>query len=172
ASRDRSANWWMKAMDLNDEARLLRSVPLFQRIDSSKLRLLAFSSERYSYAPGEIICRQGDDGDSAFVILIGNAEVMVSLPEASGGEMLHKVADLGPNAIVGEMSVLCNRPRSATVRAVTPMEALRIERGVLLNLLQTDPIVMNEVLHVLAERLAVTTEELGRARKVSAGGDA
>ncbi len=159
-------------MDLNDEARLLKSVPLFQRIDPSRLRLLAFSSERYCYSPGEIICRQGDDGDSAYVILLGTAEVMVSTPAPGGGEELHKVADLGPNALVGEMAVLCNRARSATVRAVTPLEALRIDRSFLLDLLQNDPIAMNEVLRVLADRLATTTEELGRARRQGAAGDA
>ena len=154
-------------MDLNEEARLMKSVPLFQCMDPAKLRLLAFSSERHSYSPGEVVCRQGEEGDSAFVILSGEAEVLVD--SLDPGTDPYKVAELGPHALVGEMAVLCDRPRSATVRATTPLEALQIRRSFLLDMFRSDPRVMLEVLRIMAMRLAATTEELGRARRAAAG---
>lgn len=67
-------------MSLNEEVELLRRVPLFAKIDPSKLKLLAFTSQRLTYKPGDVLFRQGDPGDAAFVIIGGEAEVMVDTP--------------------------------------------------------------------------------------------
>ncbi len=153
-------------MNLNEETLQLCGVPLFRRIDASKLKLLAFTSERLEYAPGDIICHQGEEGDGAFVILTGRAEVLVA---AGPDGALTPVSELAPNSIVGEMATLCDRPRSATVRALTRVEALRIPRDSLQTLLNSNPTAMIEVIRVLADRLAATTEELGRLRNACAG---
>lgn len=150
-------------MNLNDETLQLCGVPLFQRIEASSLRRLAFTSERYEYGPGEVICEQGTEGDGAFVLLSGKAEVLIRT--APGAEMV-SVSELGPNAIVGEMATLTGQLRSATVRALTPVEALQIPRDALLELLNNNPSAMIEVLRVLAQRLAATTDELGRLRTI------
>lgn len=152
-------------MNLNEETMQLCGVPLFRRIDASKLKLLAFTSERQDYEPGEVICRQGDEGDSAFVILRGRAEVLVA---AGASASLTKVSELEPNSVVGEMAALCDRPRSATVRALTRVEALRIPRDSLRGLLQSNPLAMIEIIRVLSDRLVATTEELGRLRNLCA----
>ena len=148
-------------MDLNQETLQLCGVPLFRRIDAAKLRRLAFTSERFEYMPGEVICEQGDEGDGAFVLLSGTAEVMVHV---GAQKDLIRVSELGPNAIVGEMATLTSLPRSATVRALTTVEALRIPREALLDLVNNNPSAMIEVVRVMAERLAATTDELGRLR--------
>lgn len=153
-------------MNLNEETSMLCSVPLFRKINPAKLKLLAFASERLDYDPGEVICHQGDEGDSAFVILKGQAEVLV---QTRPGDGMQHVTDLQPNALVGEMAVLCDRPRSATVRALTPVQALRVPREALRDLLQHNPAAMIEVIRILADRLALTTEELGRIRSACAG---
>lgn len=152
-------------MNLHEETCQLCAVPLFRRIDASKLKLLAFTSERQEYAPGEIICSQGDEGESAFVILRGRAEVLVA---AGPEESLTKVSELGPNSVVGEMATLCDRPRSATVRALTPVDALRIPRDSLRSLLHSNPLAMIEIIRLLSDRLAATTEELGKLRNICA----
>ena len=99
-------------MSLNEEVELLRNIPMFARIEPSKLKLLAFTSERLTFQSGQDLCVQGADGDSAFIIIEGDAEVIVDSPN---GPMT--VAAMGRNDVVGEIAILCDVPRTATVRA-------------------------------------------------------
>src|SRR5262245_41523758 len=99
-------------MILKDEVELLRRVPLFAGVEPTKLKLLAFTSDRMSFLPGQVLFEQGDTGDAAYVVLGGSAEVLVN---RSGAQI--KVADIEKNAIVGEIAILCDVPRTATVRA-------------------------------------------------------
>ena len=64
-------------MLLKDEVGMLRRVPLFSGIEPTKLKLLAFTSDRVSYSAGQILFRQGDEGDAAYVILSGSADILV-----------------------------------------------------------------------------------------------
>ncbi len=64
-------------MLLKDEVGMLRKVPLFAGVEPSKLKLLAFTSDRVSYSPGQILFHQGDEGDAAYVILSGTADILV-----------------------------------------------------------------------------------------------
>jgi CRP-like cAMP-binding protein len=144
---------------LKDEVQTLRQVPLFAGVAPAKLKLLAFASDRVSYRAGEILFRQGDPGDAAYVILEGKADI---LAEANGG--LIKIAELADNAIVGEIAILCDVSRTATVRASGPIEALRIRKDDFLKLLADYPDMMFEILRSLAQRLTRTTSELTEAR--------
>lgn len=146
-------------MLLNDEVKMLKQVPLFAGVSSAKLKLLAFTSERVSYRTGDVLCRQGDMGDAAFVLLSGHADVIVDGPT---GQI--KVADLEENAIVGEIAILCDVARTATVRAASPVEALRISKDNFFKLMSDFPEMTIEVVRVLADRLSVTTMELSEAR--------
>lgn len=146
-------------MLLNDEVKMLRQVPLFAGVSPAKLKLLAFTSDRASYRQGEILCRQGDPGDAAFVLLSGHADVIVDGPT---GQI--KVADLEENAIVGEIAILCGVARTATVKASTPVEALRISKENFFKLMTDFPEMTIEVVRVLADRLSQTTIELTEAR--------
>lgn len=144
---------------LKDEVQTLRQVPLFAGVAPAKLKLLAFASDRVSYRPGEILFRQGDPGDAAYVILEGKADI---LADASGGQI--KIAELSDNAIVGEIAILCDVSRTATVKAAGPLEALRIRKDDFLKLLADYPDMMFEILRSLAQRLTRTTSELTEAR--------
>src|ERR1700686_3184895 len=99
-------------MGLQQEFEVLRRVPFFAEIEPSKLKLLAFMSERAGFDDGKVLFRQGDTGDAAYLIIDGEAEVVL---EGAAGPLI--VATLGANDIVGEMAILCNAPRNATVRA-------------------------------------------------------
>lgn len=143
---------------------MLRRVPLFSGVDPTKLKLLAFTSDRVHYASGEILFRQGDSGDAAYVILTGRADILVETP---GGQI--KVAEVENNSIVGEIAILCDVSRTATVRANTNLEALRISKEHFLKLLTDFPEMTIEIMRELASRLSRTTMELtderSRARK-------
>lgn len=144
---------------LKDEVNILRQVPLFAGVAPAKLKLLAFASDRVSYRPGEILFRQGDPGDAAYVILEGRADI---LAEVNGGMI--KVAEVADNSIVGEIAILCDVSRTATVKASASLEALRIRKDDFLKLLADYPDAMFEILRSLAQRLTRTTAELTDAR--------
>jgi CRP-like cAMP-binding protein len=149
---------------LNDEVRMLRQVPMFAGMAPAKLKLLAFTSERVAYRGGDVLFRQGEDGDAAYVILEGRADVLLNTPK---GEV--KVAEITENAIVGEIAILCDIARTATVRAVTNVEALRISKENFMKLLLDFPEMTIEVVRVLADRLTRTTAELTAARSKEQG---
>lgn len=146
-------------MQLKDEVELLRRVPLFSGVAPAKLKLLAFTSDRVSFDAGQTLFKQGDPGDAAYVVLVGSADVLVN---SQSGEI--KVATLEPNSIVGEIAILCDVSRTATVRANAPLETLRIRKEHFLKLLAEFPEMAVEIMRVLADRLSHTTAELSEAR--------
>jgi len=98
-------------MSLKEEFELLRRVPIFAEIEPSKLKLLAFMSERVGFDPGKLLMRQGDPADAAYLIIEGDVEVVLETP---AGQFV--VATIGANEIVGDMGILGNsagrdRPR-------------------------------------------------------------
>ncbi|MGA1803180.1 cyclic nucleotide-binding domain-containing protein [Rhizobium sp. HT1-10] len=146
-------------MLLRDEVEMLRRVPIFARIAPAKLKLLAFTSDRVSYRTGQILFHQGDLGDAAYVVLAGTADILVDTP---AGEI--KVADVEVNSIVGEIAILCDVSRTATVKATSNVEALRISKEHFLKLLSDFPEMAVDIMRVLADRLNHTTAELTAAR--------
>jgi CRP-like cAMP-binding protein len=142
-------------MTLDAEVQSLRQVPMFKAIDPSRLKLLAFTSERIHYRAGQHFFDQGDVADAAYVILDGRAEVLID----HDGDRV-KVADLGRNALVGEMAILSDSARSATVVAAEPVSALRIDKSVFLELLSQFPQMSIAVMRELAVRLERTTAQL------------
>jgi CRP-like cAMP-binding protein len=135
-------------MTLDTEVQSLRQVPMFREIDPARLKLLAFTSERVNFAEGQRFFSQGDSADAAYVILAGKANVALNTPN---GEI--KVAELGQNALVGEMGILSDTPRSATIIAAEPTTALRIDKRVLLELLTQFPQMALAVMRELAKRI-------------------
>ena len=152
-------------MALNEEVEALRTIPLFQRIEASKLRLLAFTSERVNFRPGDLVVEQGAIGDAAYIVLEGTAEVLVETPQ---GPL--KVAELGRNDIIGEIAILIDVPRTATVRTTEAMTALRISKELFFRLVAEFPQMAVEIMRELAQRLDKTTTDLREARaKLAAG---
>ncbi len=148
-------------MLLNDEVDRLKRVPLFAKMEPAKLKLLAFTSDRMSFQPQQVLFHQGDDGDAAYVIMKGEADIVA---ETAGGDI--PLARVGENAIVGEIAILCDVPRTATVRAATQMDTLRIEKEHFLRLIREFPELGIEVMRELADRLTRTTAELSQARSI------
>lgn len=146
-------------MTLESEVQSLRQVPMFKSVDPARLKLLAFTSERVHFAEGQRFFTQGDASDAAYVILSGEAEVSLDTP--SGGSV--KVAVLGANALVGEMGILSDAHRSATITAVGTATALRIDRRVFLELLAQFPQIAIAVMRELATRLERTNQQLIQA---------
>ncbi|MEO1102823.1 MAG: Crp/Fnr family transcriptional regulator [Pseudomonadota bacterium] len=152
-------------MSLNQDFEALRKVPLFRGIDDQKLRLLAFMSERVRFEAGEVLMEEGGYGDVAYIILSGEADVLVN---SGSGEQL--VATIGENDFVGEIAILIDVPRTATVRATSTLVALGIEKEQFFKLLGNFPDMAVEVMRALAHRLERTTREFGRLRAALSDG--
>ncbi|WP_108662506.1 cyclic nucleotide-binding domain-containing protein [Acuticoccus kandeliae] len=152
-------------MSLDSDAAALRKVPLFRGVDDQKLRLLAFMSERVRFEAGENIVVEGDFGDTAYIILSGSADVLIS---SAQGEQL--VATVGENDFVGEIAILIDVPRTATVRATSELMALSVSKEHFFKLLTNFPDMAVEVMRALAHRLERTTREFGKLRAALADG--
>ena len=145
-------------MSLNEEVELLRNIPLFAKLEPSKLKLLAFTAERITYELDQNLFSQGDVGDAAYIIVEGAAKVIVDTPD---GEL--EVAALGRNDFVGEIAILCDVPRTATVRASAKTVTLRITKDLFFRLVAEFPEMSVEIMRELASRLEQTTQQLREA---------
>lgn len=152
-------------MKFEAEVAALQKTPMFRDVDPSRLRLLAFMGEDRSFRDGEYVVRQGDASDSAFLILDGVADVVIDI----GGKPT-VVAQLKNNEIFGEMAMLCETPRTASVRANGDLRTLAFEREPMLRLLREFPEMAIEMSRSLAHRLERTTAELARLRAAGQGG--
>lgn len=146
-------------MSLNEEVELLRQIPMFQKVEQSKLKLLAFTSERLTFQPSQVICEQGEPGDSMYVIVAGDADVIVNMP---AGPL--KVAMLHKNNFFGEIAILCDIPRTATVKAVTELVTLRITKDLFYRLVSEFPQMAIEIMREIAARLDRTTQVLQQTK--------
>ncbi len=144
-------------MSLQVEADALRRVPLFRGVEPAKLRLLAFISERMSFQDGEYLCRQGERGNTAYILLSGGADVVLETAEGP-----RPLAHLHENDIVGEISILIDIPRTASVIATGEVIALAISKDNFFRMLARFPEMGLEVMRVLAHRLERTTRDLAQ----------
>jgi CRP-like cAMP-binding protein len=145
-------------MSLNQEVELLKNIPLFARVEPSKLKLLAFASERLTFNPGRELFHQGDHADKAYIIIEGDAAVLVDTPNGT-----IKVATLSKNALVGEIGILCDVPRTATIKAESKVVTLAIARDVFFQMVTEFPQMGVEIMRELARRLERTTAQLTQA---------
>ncbi len=142
-------------MTLEEDVELLRKIPMFAKIEPSKLKLLAFTSERLTFNAGDSLFKQGDVGDALYVIMEGEADVLVDTP---GGQIT--VATMGEHDFVGDIAVLCDVPRTATVTATSKLTTMRISKDLFFQLVCQFPQIAIEIMRVLAHRLDVTTRKL------------
>jgi len=145
-------------MNLNEEVELLKGVPIFARIEPAKLKLLAFTSERMTFAAGQELFHQGDPGDAMYVILDGVADVLIDSP---GGQIT--VAQLKKNNFVGDMAILGDVPRTATIKARESLTTLKISKDMFYRLVTEFPQMAIEMMRELAHRVEDTNQKLRAA---------
>jgi CRP-like cAMP-binding protein len=149
-------------VSINEEVELLQKIPLFAKIEPSKLKLLAFTSERLTFRAEDELFHQGDVGDAAYIIIGGEADVILT---TDSGDII--VATFKQNDIVGEIAILCDVPRTATVKAKVELEVLKISKDLFFRMVGEFPQMAVEIMRELALRLDRTTDQL---MKASSGG--
>ncbi len=108
-----------------------------------------------TYKDGDVIVRQGDTGDSMYVIQEGQAEVVV---EKEGREV--RLRTIGQGEFIGEMAVFEREVRSATVRAVGDVRVLTVDRRGLLRRIQEDPSLAFRIMETMSRRIRTLSEDV------------
>lgn len=123
----------------------MRRVPLFAGCSKRELAQIASVADELSFDAGRTLIEEGERGREFIVLLDGEVEVR------KGGRKLPK---RGGDSFFGELALLTDAPRSATVRTATPVRALVITDQAFRRLLESSPSIQTKVLRSLAERLA------------------
>jgi CRP/FNR family transcriptional regulator len=139
-------------------AQLLARVPLFAGMSAESLRELAAVAVPRSFEAGHVIFREGDQGDTAYVIRSG--KVRVTRQHSSGRTIT--LAELRPGQIFGELAMFDHETRSATVEAIERTAALALLARDLKRVLQRHPEIALKLLGAFAGRLRAANERISR----------
>jgi len=143
----------------------LRKSPLFEGLSDNELKQLMDDAKPVSLRAGEVLMKQGDPGNTAFIVVQGGFEI-----QKQSGQSLIKIDVRGSGEIIGEMALLSQAPRSATVTAVVDSETLCISKEVFDNLLSTSPSAAKAVLHWIMARLSQNDALLHQQERMAALG--
>jgi nitrite reductase/ring-hydroxylating ferredoxin subunit len=136
----------------------LASVPLFADLDQAELDGLESFTFRKQFAAGEMIMEEGRTGNGLYVVLSGSVEVVQGIMSPRP----QRLRVLGPGEPFGEIALLGDWKRSASVRAIDDVECMGMDRWAFLAHLKTKPTLAIRVLQMLAGRLAkVGTDATG-----------
>jgi small-conductance mechanosensitive channel/CRP-like cAMP-binding protein len=133
-------------------ATTLASCALFSVLAADQVAQLAAAGRVLTFAPGEAIVREGEAGDCLYQLLAGRVEVL----KAVGAGRQVAVRQLEPGELFGEMTLLLDAPRSATVRALEECRLLQLDRAALAPVLQGQP----ELMQRLADQVSRRRQEL------------
>lgn len=137
-----------------EKAVFLKSVSLFQNIPAERIADIAQVAVETHVAANEVLFREGDHGDSLYIVLSGCVRV-------HKGEKT--LASLTRGACLGEMAVLDQEPRSADVTAMEESTLLRIDQEAFYEVLSQSPELMHGIIRLLTSRLRATGERLAAA---------
>jgi CRP/FNR family transcriptional regulator, cyclic AMP receptor protein len=132
------------APERDAKVRLLSGVPLFSPCAKHELRRIAALVDEVEAPKGKTLVREGDQGAEFFVVVEGSATVT---------RRGRKVATVGPGSFFGELALLDQGPRAATVTADTDMQLLVLSSGAFSAILYDMPSVSRGILRGMAKRL-------------------
>lgn len=144
-------------------ASLLSGIGLFAGLDRVSLSKLAAHLDSIELPSGSVLVCEGDPGDAFYLVADGSFGVFRRI-DAGFGEA--RIRTLGPGDPLGEMALLTNSPRTATVRADTNGEVLRLERARFLSLVGQEPSVALAIAATLSRRLGTTQSRADAGARV------
>jgi CRP-like cAMP-binding protein len=127
----------------------LKRAALFADLPPADLKRVADIAHEHFYTDGEIIAGQGEPGDEMYIIVAGEVKVVAS----QGDQAERELARRKPGDVVGEMSIISQEPRMATLIAAGDVRMLTIEQKQFEGILRERPETRLAVLRVLCERL-------------------
>jgi HEAT repeat protein len=139
----------LKTLSSMERVLLLRCVPLLEDLTPEELQRVAAISTDQDFEDGEKICEQGETGDLMFVIISGEARVVVT----QAGQPEKEIARRAAGDVVGEMSIISGEPRLASVISVGDVHTLCLERLHFESLLRERPEISLAVMRELCKRI-------------------
>lgn len=143
----------------------LHQIQLFSGLDNYALERLVAMSTELTLKPGDYLIREGEMGDSMFVIVEGDLQVLKKVGDSSV-----VIAKRYPGEVIGEMAVLDQAPRTASVVALTPSRLLQIDQETFTALLDWSPTAARAVLRTFAARIRNTEAVLRQSEKMASLG--
>jgi CRP/FNR family cyclic AMP-dependent transcriptional regulator len=128
---------------------ILKSVPLFSSFSDVQLSSLMPAVQHRSYPRNAFILRAGEETDALYIVLSGRVKVLI--PDAEGHEVILSV--MGPHDFFGEMGLLDDQPRSASVETLEPCEMLRISKTGFMNCVRENRDLAMLIIRNLVKRL-------------------
>jgi CRP/FNR family transcriptional regulator len=141
-----------------DTAQLLRQVALFSTLVEDDLAQVAELAVPRTFATGEVVFREGDASDTCYVIRSGHARAVIEHPYGRSITL----AQFGPGEIFGELAMLGEEPRSATVETLEETEAIAILGPDMRRLLREHPGISIKLIAALGQRLREANDRLSR----------
>lgn len=135
-------------LEFDERTAVLRNVEIFKPLQDTEIKTLAAAAAKNFFAAGETLVKQGDEGDSLFIIIDGRASVSIADPD--GVKTI--TAELGQGAFFGEMSLLTGEKRAATVTAECDMEIMEITRDEFSEVIIKNSAIAGQLSGILASR--------------------
>jgi CRP/FNR family transcriptional regulator, cyclic AMP receptor protein len=140
----------MRLFNQNTKVEALKRAPLFEGLSKKELTELARHSEDLEVPAGHVLTKEGDTGQEFFVIVEGTTEV------SAKGKSL---GDRGAGEFLGEIALLEDTKRTATITAKTPLRLFVLTRQDFRRLVDQNPDVERKVLQTLARRVVQLSED-------------
>jgi CRP/FNR family transcriptional regulator, cyclic AMP receptor protein len=139
----------------DETASLLERTPMFAGLSQPELEELAKVAVPRSYEAGQVVFREGDEGDTCFVVRSG----AIKITREHGGRTI-ALAELRSGDMFGELSMFGGEVRSATAQALEPTAAVAIVAGDIRRLLASNPEIALKMLESMANRVRATNQRL------------
>lgn len=138
---------------MSSTTEFLARVPLFSSCAPEEIDTIAGAVQEKTFDAGQIIVTQGTPGQAFYMVIAGRVEILRDS---------HSLGAFGPGDFFGEMSLLDQAPRSATIRAIDPTTCMMLSSWDFRSLLEKTPSIAVKLLEVLSRRLRVADERLSR----------
>ena len=141
----------------------LKSLEIFDGVPEENLIEMASKMDRVTLNTGEVLFKKGDIGNALYLIKSG--WVKITTEDASGEELVLNQSGIGE--AIGDMSLIDNEPRSATVIALSPVEMLKLEREAFTEVISSQPLMAMHIMRELSHRLRFATTYIEEAIQLS-----
>ena len=152
-----------RRVEIEDIVRALSRIEIFHPLSKEELASVASNLGEKIYAAGEVLFRQGEEGDTFYIIRDG--KVAISVADAEGRSTV--VAHLGKGAFFGEMSLLTGEKRTATITAEADTTVLALSKAIFADVLETNAQIAEALAKVLEKRQRENLEKMAKTKELS-----
>lgn len=150
-------------MSIEDDIALLESVPMLRLLGRDALRVIAISADSRPLAPNEVLFREGQFAEAAYVVASGL--VSVGRENAALAKRAGQTVRVGRGGLLGEIALITETKRPATATAVEPSVVLRIPRVIFMRTIESYPDAAARLMQAVTDRVQDTLSQLDGVRR-------